>query len=847
MVNSCQPGRVCGTGHASARTVIMRLVSSKAAKKSRLALYSATAALACIVPSAANAEEVGSADADEIVVTATKRTQTLKDVPVAVTVTSAETIAREQIRDLKDLATTSPSLRVGERQSSSGTNFFIRGFGNGASNPGIEPSVGVFVDGVYRSRTAAQVDDLPDIDRVEILRGPQSTLFGKNASAGVVSIITQKPRFQFGGNVEASYGNFDALVLRASVTGPVSDTIAARVSGGYNRRDGTVHDLGYGGRNNDRGRWFLRGQLLFEPDDQLSVRVIGDYSKIDETCCAVVNVQQSAATGAIRAVGGNVNAPEDRFADIAYSNFAPVNRIENYGASVQVDYEVSGITLTSITALRRTDNYNRYDPDFTSADVVGVNVYNPKLKTFTQELRATGELSDGITALVGAYYFNEKLDDNSLVRWGSDARGYADLLIRGATRNTLNVASLEGMLGAGAGNPSLFLGRFFAEGQGLTEQYSLSNKAISLFAQFDVELTDELTATGGLNYTHDSKRFTANVASSDVFSGIRLPGALAALQPLQYFPPFLNVPNAIEDGRTEDDNVSWTARLAYDATRSIKVYAGVATGFKASSINLSRDSRPALADQAAITAAGIGVVNQSFGARFAQPEKSTSYEAGVKADWGLATANVAVFKQSIRGFQSNIWTGTGYFLGNAGKQSVFGIEFEGTVRPTNGLMLGLAWTYLDPKYDSFPSSAFGDATGMTPANIPALAATFSAQFDHTLPNRDKVIVYTSFRYESPVQVVEGLPGFISKDPATGAVLDYQPGLNAARPFKREVDQLNGSITYAMDNGLEFSVWGRNILNDRYVTAIFDSIAQTGSISAYVNQARTYGGSVKFHW
>src|SRR5690606_31990254 len=146
---------------------------------------------------------------NEIVVTATKRQQTLQDIPVAVSVTTAETIERAQIRDLKDLSSVVPSLRVGERQTSANTNFFIRGFGNGANNAGIEPSVGVFVDNVYRSRTAAQIADLPDVERVEVLRGPQSTLFGKNASAGVVSIVTKKPQFTFGGNVEASYGNLD--------------------------------------------------------------------------------------------------------------------------------------------------------------------------------------------------------------------------------------------------------------------------------------------------------------------------------------------------------------------------------------------------------------------------------------------------------------------------------------------------------------------------------------------------------------------------------------------------------------------------------------------------------------
>ena len=343
----------------------MMLTARGLAASTHAALFSTVAALALALPTAVFAQGSGEAqpadeaqpagdmpldegNTNEIVVTATKREQTLQDVPVAVTVATAAQIERGYIRDLKDIGSIVPSLRVGERQNSANTNFFIRGFGNGANNAGIEPSVGVFIDGVYRSRTASQISDLPDIERIEVLRGPQSTLFGKNASAGVISIVTQKPKFQFGGNVEASYGNYNAVVVKGVVTGPLSDTVAASLSGGYNRRDGYNKDLSTGAKLNDRDRWFVRGQLLFEPDSQLKVRLIGDYGKIDEVCCGVVNVQSSSATAAVRAVGGNVNAPADLFKKQVYDNFVPSNKIENYGFSGQVDYEVGPLTLTSL-------------------------------------------------------------------------------------------------------------------------------------------------------------------------------------------------------------------------------------------------------------------------------------------------------------------------------------------------------------------------------------------------------------------------------------------------------------------------------------------------------------------
>jgi outer membrane receptor protein involved in Fe transport len=894
------------------------------AASTRAVLFSTVAAFAFALPTAAIAQNADQAqpaeeaqpagdmpsetegNANEIVVTATKREQTLQDVPVAVTVATAAQIEHEYIRDLKDLGSIVPSLRVGERQNSANTNFFIRGFGNGANNVGIEPSVGVFIDGVYRSRTASQISDLPDIERIEVLRGPQSTLFGKNASAGVISIVTQKPKFTFGGNVEASYGNYNAVVVKGVVTGPITDTLAASLSGGYNRRDGYNKDQKTGAELNDRNRWFVRGQLLFEPDSQLKVRIIGDYGKIDEICCGVVNVRQSAATAAVRAVGGNVNDPANRFDNKVYNNFAPVNRIENYGVSGQIDYEVGPLTLTSLTAYRKTQSFSDYDPDFTSADIVRTNRADESIKTFTQEFRATATIADKLTALLGAFYFNERIKHDGAIQWGADARNYADLLVRGASGNALNIPMLEQTFGALEGAPTKYVGQFFLPGQGLDEHYRMKNDAYSLFAQVDFKVIDRLTLTGGVNYTHDSKDFSANVGSNDVFASLNfndpryaafrnqllvggglqkfgvnpsntaavvafatnpatapiyqaivanananqnipLANPLNALRALQFLPPFLGIPNAVEPGKTRDGNVSWTARATFDLTDSINVYAGVATGFKASSINLSRDSRPSPADQGAITAAGIAVVNQTYGSRFAGPEKATSYEAGVKANWGLVTANVAVFKQNIRGFQSNIFTGTGFFLGNAGKQSVFGIEFEGTARPAKGLTLGISMTYLDPKYDDFKNSAFGDATGITPSDIPPISATFTAQYDHEFAGGDHLILYGDFHYESDVQTVEGLPGFITKDPITGAVLSYQTGLDAARPFRREVNDLNGSITYAMHNGLEFAVWGRNLLDNRYLNVIFDSVAQQGSVSAYTNQPRTYGVSARFRW
>ena len=302
------------------------------------ALLFAPAAYAQNAEAQTQADDQSAADPSEeafpdnaIIVTASKRETTLAQTPIAVSVTSAATIEQAQIRDLIDLQSVVPSLRVSQNQNSAATTFLIRGFGNGANNPGIEPSVGVFIDGVYRSRSAAQISDLANVQRIEVLRGPQSTLFGKNASAGVISIITQAPQFKFGGSASLTYGNFNTVVAKADVTGPITDTVAFSLGAGYNRRDGYIHVANLDKGINDRDRWNVRGQLRFEPNDALSVRLIGDYSKIDERCCGAVNVLAGPTIPATDAVvGGPSVIRAAPFSDRILLNRLPTNGSAKY-------------------------------------------------------------------------------------------------------------------------------------------------------------------------------------------------------------------------------------------------------------------------------------------------------------------------------------------------------------------------------------------------------------------------------------------------------------------------------------------------------------------------------------
>ncbi|HEX2793695.1 MAG TPA: TonB-dependent receptor, partial [Croceicoccus sp.] len=416
------------------------------------------------------------------------------------------------------------------------------------------------------------------------------------------------------------------------------------------------------------------------------------------------------------------------------------------------------------------------------------------------------------------------------------------------------------------------------------------NNSISLFGQMDFEVTDRLTLTAGINYTRDKKTFTTDVTSTDVFSALDLDafvagataagisqtvggilmvpggfataeqiGAFALAQPalyqqiatgaaaaaapigqltqLQYLPPFLNVPNSVEDGKIKDDNISYTLRAAYDISDSLNAYLTYATGYKAPSVNLSRDSRPFPADRAAIEAANLTVPNLTYGSRYAGSEESKLWELGLKGDFGVANFTFALFRQTITGFQSNIFTGTGFFLTNAGKQQATGFEFEGSVRPVEPLLLGMAVTYLDSKYKDFPVSGVGDLTGYDVAGVPPISATWSAQYTHAFGNGDELIARGDYHYESDTPPVEGLPGFIS--------LGQDAAIAAATQFKRTVNEVNASLTYAMQNGFSISAWGRNLTNDRYLLSVFDTPIQPFSISGYPSQPRTYGVTARY--
>ncbi|MEE4206056.1 MAG: TonB-dependent receptor, partial [Erythrobacter sp.] len=572
-------------------------------------------------------------NSNRIIVTASKREQTLQETPIAVSVTSGEVIEQAQIRDVLDLQTVTPSLRVSQLQTSSASTFIIRGFGNGDNNFGVEPSVGVFIDGVFRSRSAGALGDLNNIQRIEVLNGPQSTLFGKNASAGVISIVTREPQFDFGGAIEASYGNFNNVFIRGDVTGPITENIAFSIDGTYQNRDGTAEIVNLGVDQNDRNRWSARGQLLIEPTADFKIRAIADYSRIDEVCCQVGTVVFGPTAPALNLLGGQLQTFDSFFDRTANLNIVPENTVDNYGGSVQMDYETDfGLSFTSITAYRELKNFFRSDIDYSAADIA-VEQRDQKVETFTQEFRVASDWDGPINFLLGGFYFDESITQQSRIENGSQIRDFFEILGGGNPADVLaGNPSVFNAVEAGLGLPqeSIFRTALLSD-----EDYSMDNEAWSIFGTIDFEPIDGLIFTVGGNYTDDQKQFALSSVNPDPLGQVNfvdafITGATAAdpnlptvtnrdqfqalpaavqqgllaaatnpavntLLPLsgfQFQPPFLAVPNAVEDGRTNDDEFTYLLRAAYQVAPELNVYFSYSTGFKASSVNLSRDSRP---------------------------------------------------------------------------------------------------------------------------------------------------------------------------------------------------------------------------------------------------------------
>ena len=382
-------------------------------------------------------------DTSDIVITATRRNEALSDVPLAVSAVTAEILQNSGASDIRQLTQVSPSLLVSSTTSEAGAGTArIRGIGTVGDNPGLEGSVGVFIDGVYRSRTGTGLTELGQIDRIEVLRGPQGTLFGRNTSAGLISVITAKPRFEPEVAASIDVGNYNLRRGELSLTGPLSDTLAGRIDGVYLTRDGYFRDAISGRDINDRDRYLLRGQLLWEPSSDLEVRIVGDYSSRDEECCAASYLPAQDYTAAGSGPSTFKNLLEGLGATIYDDTFARTTEVtpgrtyrsdvQDWGISGELVYDFGGAELTSITAYRYNEYIRGQDADYNSLDILyrdDDGGASNTFKTFSQELRLQGEAMDGrLDWLVGGYFASENLVVQDNLTIGADFENYANCL-----------------------------------------------------------------------------------------------------------------------------------------------------------------------------------------------------------------------------------------------------------------------------------------------------------------------------------------------------------------------------------------------------------------------------------
>ncbi|MFA6219047.1 MAG: TonB-dependent receptor [Erythrobacter sp.] len=691
----------------------------------------ALAGVLALAPVAAQAQDASETDdttaeaeadaGNVIIVRAQGRDQTLADVPIAVSAVSGELLQKSGVADIRDLNQVVPSLLVSSTGNEANGSARIRGIGTVGDNPGLESSVAVFVDGVYRSRSGNALSELGPLDRVEILRGPQGTLGGRNASAGLISVYTASPEFDFSAYGAFTYGNYDAIKIEGGINAPIGETVAARVDGVYFKRDGFYTDVTNGTDVNNRDRYLVRGQLLFEPTEDISFRLVGDYSKKDEACCAATFVQVDFAPEARVSPGfdlfarpnggppltstGNLIIPillalgqdprglsQSTFNRDIYPSAGRSyqGRTEDYGISGELNWDFGNVTLTSITAYREYSNTQASDTDYTTVDIAyrapGRDAGAREFKTFTQEFRFNGTAFDNrLDWLVGAYYANEKLQTRDNLRFGTQYGTFADCRIALAISPALadpsatncfgaNIAAIDGTLTGtpafGAATPLIIAGiNNLAQirDRGSTgDIYNQTSENYAFFTHDIIHVTDTIDLTLGLRYTNETKDFDATFNNDNVFcpQNRALLGGLLTT-PLAGLAGGIIALSCQGNSTVEIDGVSVSDSRDEDEFTGTAILSWKPSPDWLTYASYSKGykaggfnlDRSALANPLTLDVNALDTANLQFDA-----ETVDAYELGVKyagRKWGFS---IAAFRQEFSNFQLNTFNGSVFLV-----------------------------------------------------------------------------------------------------------------------------------------------------------------------------------------
>ncbi len=616
---------------------------------------------------------------EEVIVTATKRAQSLQDTPVTVNAFTADTIQEAGINNASDLAIMTPALSINVNTSPFNARMTIRGIGTAQTDPALEPSVGLFVDDVYIGRTGLGMSDLTDIERIEVLQGPQGTLYGKNTNAGAISVITKKPNLnEFEGHIEASAGNYSMGRLTASASGPLADGLAYRLSGSINQRDG-YYDNSAGDDFNDADDWNLQGKLYWEATDSLSLMLSGSHVERDTTCCGADAVQTDVVNAALVDQGFSPDKNDPYDYDVA-TDIDSLFEMESDLLSVTIDYSAPFGEIKSITAWNDYDYTVNTDPDRSELDVLALVDDEFAGESLSQELRLTSSVGSSFDYQLGLFYYEQTTE-------------------RGGTGEPFVIVG-EDFIPVGAQQDLPFpvpINFLVQPGDNLVVDFNQETETIALFGQATWHIGDAWHITGGLRWTDEEKE-------SDLFSQTNSTAISNDILGASFLDSVSTPIDTTLDRSSE--NVDWLIRASFDLGDATMLFASAATGTKSG---------------------GFNSVNGSPEQREFDDEETLTYEIGIKTTLldSQLRINATAFSSTIDDFQSQqqLETGLGTFVSNDAEVETAGVDFQLEAAPLPMLTLSAGFLYMD-KYEVTEGRNKGSDLPFTADLSANLAATF---------------------------------------------------------------------------------------------------------------------------
>lgn len=745
---------------------------------------------------------------DEIIVTASKREQSLQDVPISVAVTDGEDLSKLNFSEATDLQYLAPSLSLGDSNSPRGAGFRIRGIGTQVFAEGVEQSVGTVIDGIPLARAGQGLADLIDVERVEVLRGPQGMLFGRNASAGLINVITKKPsqdKFGFEGRV--GYGTDADFQAAASVTGPLSDTTSFRLTGFSNTRDGFVDNTFNGKELNDRDEKGLRGTLMFTPNENLEVVVRGDWAE-RENQGNIWTIRSLAADSPLLSTApplgpfaGPAISSSEVLSQIGEENTTVnfggevFNEITNYGVSSEINYTAGEYVFSSITGYREWEQFDNNDADQSPFNILDVNNGFNELDQFSQEFRITSPADQRVSYVGGLFYYKSSNEIGNS-RTGRFANIFAQAAAIGAP---LEYSAL-GIPLPGALLPNELGGVDTSGG-------NVSVEDIAIFGEATVNLTDRLNLILGGRYTDTTVdgryQRRSPAGTSPIFNAILGP----------------NFSQIDYDLTADDTNFSWRTGLQFSANDDLTMYATVSRGYKGPGFDTQIDFN-------------FQPGRTAFDSAFIEPEIPTSIEAGLRGFLaeGRIDYSVTVFQTDFENFQAQVFEtpadgGLGAFaIRNAGELRTQGVEFSFNGSVTENLIVGINAAYADAEYNDFAGAACTnaagastvagnpcaneatsfDASGVKAPIAPEWTAALNARYDASLSDNIDIYALGNAYYRSET--------FFNLTPN-----------GVPNPYKQDSYVIvNASLGLSFNDGkYTVALYAKNLFDENFVNQIFD--------------------------